>query len=573
MYINTIIKNAKIYTIDNKSSIQQAMVIEDDKIIYVGSNEGVKKYISKDSKIIDVAENVILPGFIDSHIHPPGTALIDLYEVSLYGLHTIDEYKEAIKNFIAKNSNVKIVFGRGWSLGAFEGEELAKGPKKEHLDEISREIPIVLRAYDGHTVWLNSKAMDVFNINIRTPCPEGGKIEFNNETNELWGTLKESATHLIKERDYSDEEYAKAFEVFQGKMHEYGITSILAMSGLDWGIKPKVYSELYKKNKLKMRISNSIIIFSDSNWKNQIDQVKKIREDYDCDYFRTTTIKLLGDGVVEGSTAYLLSPYEKDAKSGDDYYGEFLWNDNDLTKAISYANNNNFSIHIHSVGDGSTRRVLDSIERSYKLNIDTNNYRNTITHLQLVDKRDIKKFKELNIIAALQPYWHLKGPKWWEEVDYKLLGERAREEYPLKSFIDENIIITSSSDHSVTPIPNPFYAIEAGVTRNLYNHTYFDVDDIEDMDDKRYLLNKNERGTVEDLVRSFTINGAYQIFRENEIGSIEVGKYADFIIIDKDIFNINPIDIENTKILNTFFNGKLVYSYHNKINDFISDSY
>ena len=109
MYINTIIKNAKIYTIDNKSSIQQAMVIEDDKIIYVGSNEGVKEYISKDSKIIDVAENVILPGFIDSHIHPPGTALIDLYEVSLYGLHTIDEYKEAIKNFIAKNSNVKIV--------------------------------------------------------------------------------------------------------------------------------------------------------------------------------------------------------------------------------------------------------------------------------------------------------------------------------------------------------------------------------------------------------------------------------------------------------------------------------
>ena len=192
------------------------------------------------------------------------------------------------------------------------------------------------------------------------------------------------------------------------------------------------------------------------------------------------------------------------------------------------------------VSPEARRKVLDAIEKTYKLN--NKNFRNTITHLQLVDKDDIKRFKNLNIIAAVQPYWHLKGPKWWEEVDYKLLGERAREEYPLNSFIKENVIITSSSDHSVTPVPNPFYAIEAGVTRNLYNHNYFCVEDIKDMDDERYLLNKAERATVKDLVRSFTINGAYQIFREKEIGSIEVGKYADFIIIDRDIFNINPID-------------------------------
>ena len=170
------------------------------------------------------------------------------------------------------------------------------------------------------------------------------------------------------------------------------------------------------------------------------------------------------------------------------------------------------------MGDGSTKKVLDAIEKTYKLN--NKNFRNTITHLQLVDKDDIKRFKNLNIIAAVQPYWHLKGPKWWEEVDYKLLGERAIEEYPLNSFIKENVIITSSSDHSVTPVPNPFYAIEAGVTRNLYNHNYFCVEDIKDMDDERYLLNKAERATVKDLVRSFTINGAYQIFREKEIGSL-----------------------------------------------------
>lgn len=559
-YATTVIKNAKIHTIDNQNSIKEAMAINDDKIIYVGSNEGVEKYINKESKIIDANNNMILPGFIDSHIHPPGTALVELYEVSLYGLHSVEEYKKTIREFIKNNPHAKAVHGRGWSLGAFEGEELAKGPKKEHLDEVSKELPIILRAYDGHTLWINSKAMEVFNINENTPCPEGGKIEINNETNELWGTLKETATQLVREDDYTDEEYANAFELFQEKMHEYGITSILAMSGLNWGIMPQVYKELYDKNKLNMRISNSVIIYGEEHWKAQGDKIKKIKEDYDCDYFKTTTIKLLGDGVVEGSTAYLLEPYEVGAKRGDNYYGEFLWNDEDLINCIKYANDNNFSIHVHSVGDGSTRKVLDAIEKTYELSgkFDVN-FRNTITHLQLVDKNDIKRFKDLNVIAALQPYWHLKGPKWWEEVDYKLVGDRAEEEYPLKSFLNEGVIITSSSDHSVTPVPNPFYAIEAGVTRNLYNHKYFGVDDITDMDDERYLLNKNERGTVEDLVRSFTINGAYQIFRENEVGSLEVGKFADFIIIDRDIFSVNPVDIENTKVLKTFFNGKLVY--------------
>ena len=232
-----IIKNAKIYTIDNKNSIKEAMVIDDNKIIYLGSNEEVEHFITEDSKVIDVGKKVILPGFVDSHIHPPGTALTDLYEVSLYGLNSIEEYKDTIIKFIKNNPQSKIIYGRGWSLGAFQGEELAKGPKKEHLDEVSKEIPIILRAYDGHTIWLNSKAMEVFNIDLNTPCPAGGKIEINYEKKELWGTLKESAMDLISDRDYSDEEYEKAFEVFQKQMHKYGITSILAMSGLDWGIR------------------------------------------------------------------------------------------------------------------------------------------------------------------------------------------------------------------------------------------------------------------------------------------------------------------------------------------------
>lgn len=630
----TIILNGKIYTVDSKNTVKEALVIEDDKILYVGNNEDIKGFIDKAItsgkciefvdfetfmnpeedlneeviRVIDLEGRVLLPSFTDSHIHPPGTAITDLYEVSLYGLNSVEECKEAIRSFIEKNKDIDAVYGKGWSLGIFEGEEVSKGPKKEHLDEVSTEIPIILRAYDGHTLWLNSKAFEKFNITNDTNSPSGGKIEINDNTKELWGTLKESATHLVKEGEYTNYQYKKAFELFQQKMHKFGVTSILSLSGFEWGIQPEVYSKLIEEDNLKMRVSAGFSISPDLDLKNQIEMIKNRKDKFDSKYFKTTTVKFLADGVVEGVTASLTKPYEIGAGKGDNYYGDILWNENKLVEVIKLANEKGFSIHVHSVGDNATKSMLDAIEKAnYEINQDYEkdkndknldcenekylesinyesldcenekylefinyesldcisnkklNYRNALTHLQLVRNEDIKRFKDLNVIASVQPYWHMKGPNWWDVVDYKLLGDRANYEYPLNSFVKESVKIASSSDHSVTPIPNPFFAIQAGVTRNLYNASYFGAEDVKDMDEEAWLLNKDERVTVEDMVRSFTINGAYLIFRDNEIGSIEAGKYADFIVIDRDIFEINPVDIGNTQVLMTFFDGKMVY--------------
>ena len=569
-----IIVNAKIYTVDCKSSVREALEIEDSKITYVGTNEGAHVYINEsldagesiefmdlmsaidlnDSestslKVIDLKGSPVIPGLIDSHIHPPGTSLVDLYEVSLYGLTSVEECKNAIRCFIKNNKGIDVVYGRGWSLGIFEGEELSKGPKKEHLDEVSTEIPIILRAYDGHTLWLNSKAFEKFGIDKNTPCPQGGKIELDDETKEVWGTLKESATHLVKEGDYVDCQYKEAFELFQEKMHKFGITSILSLSGFKWGIQPQVYRKLIDEGKLKLRVSSGISISPEEDIVEQIDRIKSIREKFDSDYFKTTSVKLLADGVVEGATASLIEPYEL-----GDYCGEFLWDRAKLSKAISKANREGFSIHVHSVGDNATKIMLDTIEE-----LGDKDYRNTLTHLQLVRPQDIYRFKKLNVIASVQPYWHMKGPNWWDVVDYKLVGKRAESEYPLNSFVKAGVKIASSSDHSVTPIPNPFFAMQAGVTRNLYNAAYFGAEPVEDMDEPQWLLNKDERVSVDDILRSFTINGAYLIFRDDEIGSIEVGKYADFVVLDRDIFEINPVEIGDTEVLMNFFDGEIVY--------------
>lgn len=573
-----IILNAKIYTVDSDNSVKEALVIDGNKIAYVGTNEGAQEFIDRslalgesiefvdlmsalDSdevkgslKVIDLQGHAVLPGLIDSHIHPPGTALTDLYEVSLYGLDSVEQCKDAIRAFIERNKGIDTVYGRGWSLGIFKGDEVSKGPRKEHLDDVSRDIPIILRAYDGHTLWLNSKAFEKFGIDKNTPCPAGGKIEIDDDTKEVWGTLKESATHLVKEGEYTDYQYQKAFELFQKKIHKFGVTSILSLSGFKWGIQPQVYKKLIDENKLKMRISAGFSISPGEDPIEQIDRIKAIRDNFDSDYFKTTTVKLLADGVVEGTTASLIEPYELEAGKGNDYCGEFLWDRDKLPIAIEKANREGFSIHVHSVGDNATKTMLDAIEE-----VEDSNHRNALTHLQLVRAEDIYRFKKLNVIASVQPYWHMKGPNWWDVVDYKLVGKRAEAEYPLNSFVKAGVKIASSSDHSVTPIPNPFFAMQAGVTRNLYNAGYFGARDVKDMDEPQWLLNKDERVSVCDIVRSFTINGAYLIFRDDEIGSIEVGKCADFIVLDRDIFEINPVDIGNTQVLMTFFDGKVVY--------------
>jgi len=216
-------------------------------------------------------------------------------------------------------------------------------------------------------------------------------------------------------------------------------------------------------------------------------------------------------------------------------------------------------IHVHSIGDGSTRNVLDALEYVRK-RIPQGDYRNSITHLQLVDKEDILRFKQMNVIASVQPYWHFKGPNWWEKVDYRILGQRAEEEYPLGTFFANGIIVASSSDYSITNVPYPMRGIAIGVTRNMDNGAFYGgVEDIKHMDDDRYLLNKKERATVEQMIKSFTINGAYAMALEHETGSIERGKQADLVVLDQNLLTINPIDIAKVKVVMTFFAGKLVY--------------
>lgn len=558
LFADIVMMNGVVYTADSQDTVYQAVAVKGEKIVLAGSNEQIMAYSNDDTEIIDLQGKMVIPGLIDSHIHPPGIALTELYEVQLFGINTLDGYLAAVRNFIQQHPEAKAVFGQGWLWSAFTGDDLNKGPRKEYLDAVAADIPIILRAMDGHSWWVNSRALALSGITTETQAPEGGVIEKDALSGELWGTVKESAISLVMQPQYTLEQYIQAMVAFQSKMHSFGITGMLAILGRFMPLILQALQHLDRQGQLALHIRGAIMVHPQEDLSSQLAAIGSLQAEYDSSHFRVSTAKFFADGVVEGGTGYLLAPYTLATGKGPEYYGRFLWDGGRLDEAFAAVNQCGLQIHVHSIGDGATHQVLDALAAA-RQRVPAGDYRNTITHLQLVDQADIPRFKELQVLASVQPYWHFKGPNWWHNVDYRLLGERAESEYPLQTFVAADVPIISSSDYPITPVPNPLFAIETGVTRNIFNGRVYGVEDITDKDDERYLLNKSERVTVAAMLRSFTVNGAYSLFIDDKAGSIEAGKQADLVVLDHDLFAINPVDIDRVQVLRTYFAGRLVY--------------
>lgn len=557
-FADLVLTHGVVYTADDRDTVSEAVAVKNDRFIFVGGNAGAMRYIGPSTKVVDLQGKMVIPGMLDTHMHPPGLSLSELYEVQLSDSSTLEGYVQAVAEFVKKHPGSKAVYGRGWSWGAFSGAELSKGPRKEYLDAVTTDIPVILRANDGHSLWVNSRALSVNGIDQNTVAPEGGVIEKDESSGALWGVLKEGAMRLVKLPEYTLRQYEAAMLKFQSKMHRFGITGLLCMTGYFAPYILQSFEQLDRDGKLALRVRAAVAIRTEGDLPGQFAAIDELRGHYQSPYLQIITAKFFTDGVVEGGTSYLLAPYHGKTGQEKNDYGRFLWEQDKLREAFALANRRSLQIYVHSTGDASTRNVLDALA-DIRASVPDGDYRNTITHLQLVDQADVHRFKDLQVIASVQPYWHFKGPNWWESVDYRLLGERARAEYPLGSFFAHGVTVTSSSDYPVTNVPNPMRAIEIGVTRNIDDGDLYGVEDILDMNDERYLLNPRERATVKQMLRSFTIHAAYAMFLESDAGSIEVGKLADMAVLDRDLLSVRAIDIDKVRVVMTFFNGKLVY--------------
>jgi len=531
-----VLRNGIIYTVDQKRSVAEAMAIRDGQIEYVGTDNGSARYIGRSTRVIDLGRRMVLPGFVDSHCHPT-SAYKYFFELTLNGLRTIPEYEKAIRDFAARHPDATFVRGRGWSNTLFA----KTGPDRKLLDEIIPSIPVSLSSEDGHSKWVNSKTLELAGITRSTADPEGGVIERDPATGEPTGTLREAAADLIAEvfPGYTVEELTKGLEAYQSMALAFGITTAHDASVDVPGNEVLAYRALQAEGRLRMRFRASVFV-DPAKGSAQIQPLLEERNRNSGPLFQTNSAKIFLDGVVEGSTAYLKENYKHLPGSR----GKMLCTQDELNTICAELQKDGIQIHVHAIGDGATSAALDAIAFAEHKN-GKRDARHLITHLQLVDPEDVARFKLLGVVAVPQPYWFMKDDYYYNlQVPY--LGQkRADTEYPMESFFRSGVAVASSSDYPVTIPCNPLVGIQTGIRRSKPETA-----------DPREVLWPEERASLEEMITSFTINGAYANFVESQTGSLEVGKSADLVVVDRDLFSIPATDIQKAKVVLTLFGGK-----------------
>jgi predicted amidohydrolase YtcJ len=534
---NLMFISGSVYTVDKNRTWAQAVAIAGDQIVFVGSNKGAEAYLGSETVVIDLGGKMVLPGFVDAHAHP-SHAMDFVGNISLYLLDSLGEYEKAIAEFVESHPDAEFYRGSGWADTLFPNF----GPTKEILDAIIPDRPIAIVSYDGHSMWVNSVTLERAQITKDTPDPDGGRIERDPETGQPSGTLRETAFKLIKSviPDHSIEERKKALLTYQEMANRAGIT--MSHDAMLDAQAIAAFNALAEEDQLKMRFRGSITLEPKQGIKQQIETVVEERSINTHPYFQTHAAKIFVDGVVEGGTAFLLEPYEHKPESR----GEPIWDPEILKDSCVALDSENIQIHFHVIGDAAARITLDALEHAQIKN-GRRDSRHLVTHLQLVEPEDIKRFKQLEVIGVPQPFW-FKIDDYYAELALPYLGkERAAKQYPMKSFIDAGVIMASASDFPVTIPFDPLIAIQIGITR---------LDSVEATEE---VLWPEERASLEDLITSFTYNGAYANFLENETGSIEVGKQADIIVLDQNLFEIPTNEIAKARVLLTLVDGVEVF--------------
>ena len=468
----------------------------------------------------------------------PSHAMDLVGNISLYSLTSLEEYQQGIAEFVERHPDKDYYRGSGWADTFFPN----LGPTKEILDAIIPDRPIALVSYDGHSLWVNSITLERAQITKDTPDPESGRIERDSKTGEPSGTLREAALKLVESviPDYSLDERKNALLAYQDMALKAGIT--MSHDAMVDTQSIAAFNSLAEKGQLKMCFRGSITLEPDIDLTKQVEMVINERLKNTHPNFKTLAAKIFVDGVLEGGTAYLLEPYAHKP----DFLGEPIWEPGILNETTVFLDKENVQIHYHVIGDAAARITLDALEKASESNGERDT-RHLITHIQLVEPEDIQRFAQLGVVGIPQPFWFKIDEYYWELALPYLGKERADRQYPMQSFIDAGVIMASASDFPVTIPFDPLIAIQTGITRkkNVFS--------------SNLVLWQDQKTTLEEMIASYTYNGAYANFLEKETGSIEVGKQADLIVLDQNLFQIPFYEISKTKVLLTLVDGKEVF--------------
>jgi len=516
----------KVWTGDDQTPWAEGFAIIGDSIVAVGSKSEIEQWIGDETRRIETSDgNLIVPGFIDCHTHfmEGGFALAS---VQLRDAKTPTEFITRIKEFATTQPKGTWITSGDWDHENWGGEL----PSKDWIDSVTKDYPVWINRLDGHMCLANTAALKAAGIDDRVKDVDGGTI-VRDKKGRVTGVFKDNAMNMIYRivPDPSDEQKDKALEAAMNYVAARGVTSAHNMSGY-----MDVFERAHAQNKLKTRIYAGMML---SDWKELNQKVKQ--QGRGDKWLRIGGLKEFVDGSLGSHTAAFFKPFT-DAPSDS---GFFITPEKELYRRIKSADSAGLHVMTHAIGDKAIHTLLNIYEKVGKEN-GNRDRRFRIEHAQHIAPYDIPRFAQLNVIPSMQPYHAIDDGRFAE----RLIGpERIKTTYAFGSLLKANATLVFGSDWFVAP-PTPLEGIYAAVTRQT-------------------LDGKNPDGwvpeqkiSVEEALKSYTISAAYASFEENIKGSIKSGKLADFVILDKNLFEINPVDIRNVKILRTSVGGEFVYS-------------
>ena len=553
MKADKIFKNARVFTADKNNPKAEALAVKDGKFVYVGDEAGLSDY---EGEVTDLGGRFIMPGIIDSHVHiTTGVG----FEYVDYGEYIeCSGKKEALDfmvEYIRKNPGVER-YRFMLERASLNGEDFTK----EDLDAICPDNELQILEAEVHSVWVNSKILEKHGITDETPDPAPGLAYYVRKDGHVTGNAYESAGwpfvfDYVKDH-LTEEQIAAAVARWIDFCKEYGVSSVFDAGFPEHnGVHERIYAhlrELDRQGKLPVYVDGCYVLTNRKKMKEAIEETRRFNREFNTEHLKVHTLKIFMDGTMKIETAAMVTPYEDTGAAG-----ATTFNAEEIAEILRELNEAGLDLHLHTVGELSSRVVLDGVEIVKKELGDAFHVKVTCAHLWVQDDADLKRFAELGVIANYTPAWHsgVIGGNPYEFWSTLLGKKRASMMYRCKTLWDTGALVTWSSDdvaYGDFSTWNPYLGMEIGMTRNTGEKTKMS----DQSKTVAALPSPDERMSIEEMLLGFTINGARQLGIEDFKGSIEAGKDADFLIFDKDLLTEEPEGFSFNMPAEVFFGGE-----------------
>jgi predicted amidohydrolase YtcJ len=545
-----VLRGGAVYTVDSARSWAQAVAVRDGVIVAVGTDEQMAGLTGPATRAVDLDGRMVLPGFIDAHVHASAAGLERL-RCDLSEVHDVAAYLATVLAYAQASPGAGWITGGGWAIDVFPGGI----PSRHDLDRVAPDRPVFLSNRDHHAAWVNSKALELAGVTASTEDPADGRIEREPDGTPA-GTLQEGAMGLVERivpRPDVTEQVAGIMEA-QRYLHELGITGWQEAIVGDYAVIPDcfdAYAEADRSGLLTARVVGALW-WQRGTGLGQLDGLADRRERAGRDgRFRATSVKIMQDGVCENFTASMLRPYldghgHETAGSGASFFGA-----QELKEAVTAIDARGFQVHFHAIGDRAVREVLDAVEAARTANGPANR-RHHISHIQVVHPDDLPRFRELDVLANCQALWACEEPQ-MSALTVPFLGpERTGWQYPFGRLLRSGAQLCFGSDWPVSS-PNPLWEMHVAVNRTVPpGYPYADPG-------AGPVFLPSERIGLHDAIAAATIGSAYVNHADDVSGSIEPGKAADLVVLDRNVFAHPVEEIALASVDMTIAGGQVVH--------------